>query len=101
MDLIRPSTSFLFLCAFAALGVAPLCAVDPPSSGKVDYNRDIRPVLSDNCYNCHGPDEKERKAKLRLDTKEGIFSLHEDVTPVVPGKLDASESWLRVSSTDP
>ncbi len=96
---IRPLVALL-VCSLAAVSALPSRAIEPPSSGKIDYNRDIRPILSDTCYTCHGPDEKERKAKLRLDTKEGLFSLHEDITPVVPGKLDASESWLRINSTD-
>jgi hypothetical protein len=91
-------------CAVAAMvltGILPAFGIEPPSSGKIDFTRDIRPLLSDNCFHCHGNDEHARKGKLRLDTKDGLFSKHEDVFPVVPGKLAESEAWLRVTSTDP
>src|SRR4051794_3776247 len=54
---------------------------------KIDFNRDIRPIFSDNCYFCHGPDKNHRKADLRLDTKDGLFGVKDDAFPVVPGKL--------------
>jgi hypothetical protein len=76
-------------------------AIDAPSSGRVDFTRDIRPILSNHCYHCHGNDEKERKAKLRLDTQAGLFSKHDDLVPVVPGNLEKSEAWLRIVSPDP
>ncbi|NNE94303.1 MAG: DUF1553 domain-containing protein [Verrucomicrobiales bacterium] len=63
----------------------------------VDFNRDIRPILSDKCFACHGFDEKERKADLRLDTKEGAFAdLGDGVFALVPGKPEESEAWLRI-----
>ena len=67
----------------------------------VEFNRDIRPILSENCYKCHGPDSKTRQAKLRFDTKEGLFApLDEGKRSVVPGNLPKSELWKRITTTD-
>lgn len=65
-------------------------------SAAVDFNRDIRPILSDNCFHCHGPDEKTRKAKLRLDTKDGILKDLGGYQAVKPGDVKASEVWKRI-----
>src|SRR5689334_953385 len=67
----------------------------------IQFNRDIRPILSDNCFNCHGPDKDKRKAKLRLDTREGLFTAIKERAPVVPGKPAESELYRRITSTDP
>src|SRR6266498_2621884 len=72
------------------------------AASTVHFNRDIRPVLSENCFACHGPDANRRKAGLRLDTKEGIFERTAKHEPaVVPGKLEKSELWRRIAATDP
>jgi hypothetical protein len=84
-----------------ALITAPAPAANTALPDKVDFNRDIRPIFSDNCYACHGPDKNKRKADLRLDTHDGIFSKIKDDTIVVPGKPDASELLRRVTATDP
>jgi hypothetical protein len=69
-------------------------AVSPPQ--KVDYNWQIRPVLSDNCYRCHGPDAKSRQAGLRLDQQESAYE-----QAIMPGKPQESEMIRRISSKDP
>ena len=65
------------------------------------FNRDIRPILSENCFSCHGFDEKSRKAKLRLDLPEEAMRERKDGTPIVPGDLAKSEVWQRIISEDP
>src|SRR5262245_27151148 len=66
----------------------------------VDFNRDIQPILADNCYSCHGPDEKQRKAGLRLDTKEGAFRIKDDRAVIIPGQSAHSELYRRISTSD-
>ena len=68
---------------------------------EVEFNRDILPILSDTCFKCHGPDDAERKAELRLDTQEGLFGLAADPPIVVPNRLNKSELYRRITSDDP
>lgn len=68
---------------------------------KVDFQRHIRPILSDNCFHCHGPDENTREVGLRLDMRKGIFDRRDNGTPIVPGDLEASLLYKRVISEDP
>ncbi len=72
-----------------------------PAADELRFNRDIRPILSDNCFACHGFDQKKRKAKLRLDTAEGAFAERDGTRPIVPGKPEASEVLRRIDSLDP
>lgn len=67
---------------------------------RVSFNLDVRPILSDACFACHGFDEKERKADLRLDTAEGARADLGGYSAFVPGDLDKSEAWQRIHSDD-
>ncbi|MCL6505115.1 MAG: PSD1 and planctomycete cytochrome C domain-containing protein [Pirellulales bacterium] len=81
------------LAVFSRLGVA----AEP-----VNFSRDIRPILSNTCYKCHGPDEKERQANLRLDTSEGLLARSSGELPIVaPGDSQASELYRRIATDNP
>jgi hypothetical protein len=81
----------------AALVVAlPL----PARADPLQFNRDIRPILSDKCFACHGLDTKHRKADLRLDTPDGAFADHKGSRAIVPGDLSKSELWSRITAKD-
>ena len=72
-----------------------------PLPDTIQFNRDIRPILSENCYKCHGPDTKAREANLRFDTREGIFAtLEEGRTAVAAGSLNRSQLWKRITATN-
>ena len=77
-----------------------LAVVCPLAAAPVDFDRDIRPIISDNCFACHGPDEKPRMAKLRLDTKDGMFADRGGYQVIVPGKAADSRLYQRISATD-
>ena len=81
-----------------------LAALIPSSAARgdepVEFNRDIRPILAENCFACHGFDAKARKAKLRLDTPEGAYAERKGIVPITPGDAEASEVWLRIASDD-
>jgi hypothetical protein len=66
----------------------------------IDFNRQILPILADACFRCHGPDEAQRKGKLRLDEHDGLFRTRDGFTVVTPGQPEASELLLRITSTD-
>jgi len=73
----------------------------PAAESKLDFNRDIRPILSDNCFACHGFDAKKRKAGLRLDVPEGAYQPNKDgVVAVKPRDVNGSELWKRIVTSD-
>src|SRR5258706_8412725 len=96
----------LFRCWTSAVVAALLSAASnslAQAPREVEFNRDIRPILSDNCFQCHGPDSAQRKADLRLDVeasakRDGKRDV-EGVRPIVPGELDQSELYRRITST--
>ena len=88
--------------AFRAIALAfvTLSTVDA-AEDKIQFNRDIRPILSENCFACHGLDAKKREAKLRLDSAEGAFKPNDDGDLAIkPGDLAKSGLWERINSTD-
>src|SRR6186713_2247394 len=71
-----------------------------PAPVQIDFNRDIQPILSDNCYHCHGPDKLSRKADLRFDREESAFEVRKGKAPIVRGKPDQSELVRRILTKD-
>ena len=72
------------------------------ASGAVDFQRQIRPILSQNCFLCHGPDEAERKGGLRLDIREDALKPSKSgARAIVPKQPDQSELLKRIAHTDP
>jgi len=96
---VRPSTpySYFFMMRYLTL---ILLALPSLQLGAADFNRDIRPILSDKCFACHGFDEEARESELRLDTKEGAFVDLGGYTAFAPGKPKDSEAWLRITTDD-
>jgi hypothetical protein len=80
------------------LSLAPihLLAAEPPVPSKIEFNRDVRPILSDNCFYCHGPDKNHREADLRLDLRDEAIT----AKAIVPGKTGESELIARIVTTD-
>jgi hypothetical protein len=91
----------LLLGALGSLGLASVGAPEAEASPEVSYGRDIRPILSDRCFRCHGPDPSTREAELRLDTFEHATADRPDGAAIVPGDPDASELFYRITIDDP
>ena len=94
--------SLPFQPAFQAIAFAffAICSAGA-AEDRIQFNRDIRPILSENCFACHGLDAKKREAKLRLDIADGAFKPNDDGdVAITPGDLAKSGVWERINSTD-
>ena len=93
---MSPKPVLLVLSFTAVLASVAASAVE----ARVTFNHDVRPILSDKCYFCHGFDPKTRKADRRLDTPDGAMAELDGVRAIVPGDLKKSEAWLRIITED-
>lgn len=87
--------------AFLLLLPSKLGFTQNQEAPSVDFRRDIRPILSDKCFTCHGPDEKQRVGSLRLDLRDSAFAVHDGKTAIVPRDIASSELIQRITSKDP
>src|SRR5580698_5283487 len=87
----------LALSCSIAIAAPPPGAKQPIIVSKLQYNRDIRPILAENCFACHGPDSAARKADLRLDRREAAI----EAGAIAPGDAESSELLARINAKDP
>ena len=95
---ISSATAFVF-CAILPLSARAESSA--PESGQLSFGRDVRPILSDKCFACHGPDDGSREANLRLDSRQHATAEREGQTAIVPGDPDASLLLKLVAHSDP
>lgn len=107
MTLLSKRFVFLFILSMGSIIAYTRCsdtqAQDTSMPDVVDYNYHIRPILSDRCFKCHGPDANKRKANLRLDTPEGAYAAFKDnpsMHAIVPGHPESSDAFQRLITKD-
>ncbi|HET6880696.1 MAG TPA: DUF1553 domain-containing protein [Pirellulales bacterium] len=88
----------VYLLTACCIALAP--AARAKADEQLSFDRDIRPILADKCFKCHGPDVQQRQAELRLDIADGASGDRDGRRPIVPGDAQASELWRRITSTD-
>lgn len=88
------------LILLSGIGVGNITFLTAQEFRGIEFNRDVRPILAENCFFCHGPDGNKREADLRLDTPEDLFGTADSLGPVVPGRPNESELIRRILSTD-
>ena len=105
---MRASTKFATLSVAAIVITAGAIRITaqtpaakaPTSASEVNFDREVRPILSNNCFRCHGPDESSRVGGFRLDLREEATKQQAVGTPIVPGDTDHSELIMRITSKD-
>src|SRR5215212_2501751 len=95
-----PGRQLWSLLALLAAWSATTASADDRVPQRIEFNRDVRPILSDTCFPCHGPDKAKRKAELRLDQEDDARADRGGYRAVVPGNLELSELYRRVVSDD-
>lgn len=87
---------------FTVLATTPFASAQDEAKQEISFNRDIRPIFSETCFNCHGPDKESREENLRFDLPESAFAEREGgYHALVPGDPEASEAWLLINDPFP
>src|SRR5437762_8793339 len=83
-----------------AFGDAKLIPAQAGEGKTVSYLKEVRPILTQHCFQCHGPDEAARKGKLRLDLQEHAYAERDGLHVIAPGDLDGSLVWQRITAEE-